>query len=102
MDPGIGVNLRVTALCSQGGRKYMEDTYNIWYETGEDLKWALIGIFDGHWGRKAAMFTRKYLMERIVKHEWFLYKCAGALREWQRHFIFGYCLTHEIVDLHKT
>ena len=27
MTPSIGLNLRVTGYCNQGGRKYMEDVF---------------------------------------------------------------------------
>jgi protein phosphatase 1D len=70
MAPGIGENLRVTTLCSQGGRKFMEDIYFIWYES-EDFKCALFGIFDRHWGQEAAMFARKHLIECIVNRKGF-------------------------------
>lgn len=52
MMPGsIGVNLRVTGHCSQGGRKYMEDFFSVAYQQslsdGQELEYAFIGIYDG-------------------------------------------------------
>lgn len=71
MAPGIGVNLRVTTHSSQGGRKYMEDMYSIWYAPGEDVKCAVFAIFDGHFGQESAKFVRNYLIERIINHQGF-------------------------------
>ena len=34
MAPSIGVNLRVTGHCNQGGRKYMEDVFSVAYQQG--------------------------------------------------------------------
>lgn len=49
--PSIGVNLRVTGHCSQGGRKYMEDFFSVAYQQSfvdeHDLEYAFIGIYDG-------------------------------------------------------
>lgn len=49
--PSIGVNLRVTGHCSQGGRKYMEDFFSVAYQQSlsdeRDLEYAFIGIYDG-------------------------------------------------------
>jgi len=68
----IGVNLRVTAHSSQGGRKYMEDMLCVAYQptTDEkDLLYAFFGIFDGHGGREAAAYTKAHLMENIVSQK---------------------------------
>ena len=32
MAPSIGLNLRVTGHCNQGGRKYMEDVFSVAYQ----------------------------------------------------------------------
>ena len=51
----IGVNLRVTGHCNQGGRKYMEDVFSVAYQQTEDekdLEYAFFGIFDGHGGKE--------------------------------------------------
>lgn len=69
MPESIGVNLRVTGHSSQGGRKYMEDTFAVAYQKsadGKDLEYAYFGIFDGHGGREAAMFAKEHLMYAIV------------------------------------
>ncbi len=57
----IGVNLRVTGHCNQGGRKYMEDVFSVAYQQTDDekdLEYAFFGIFDGHGGREAALFAK--------------------------------------------
>ncbi len=59
--PSIGLNLRVTGYCNQGGRKYMEDVFSVAYQQTEDekdLEYAFFGIFDGHGGREAAVFAK--------------------------------------------
>ncbi|XP_067119373.1 uncharacterized protein Pp2C1 [Centruroides vittatus] len=69
MAPTIGVNLRVTGHCNQGGRKYMEDAFVVAYQQTEDekdLEYAYFGIFDGHGGREAALFAKEHLMDYIV------------------------------------
>ncbi|KAL3271174.1 hypothetical protein HHI36_021671 [Cryptolaemus montrouzieri] len=70
----IGVNLRVTGYCRQGGRKYMEDFFSVAYQQTEDekdLEYAFIGIYDGHGGAEAAAFAKEHLMESIIKHKSF-------------------------------
>ena len=61
MAPTLGVNLRVTGHCNQGGRKYMEDVFSVAYQQTEDekdLEYAYFGIFDGHGGREAALYAK--------------------------------------------
>lgn len=68
----IGVNLRVTGHCRQGGRKYMEDFFSVAYQQTEDekdLEYAFFGIYDGHGGAEAAAFAKEHLMETIIKHK---------------------------------
>ena len=72
MSPSIGVNLRVTGHCNQGGRKYMEDVFSVAYQQTEDekdLEFAFFGIFDGHGGREAALFAKEHLMDAITKQK---------------------------------
>ncbi|XP_022909571.1 protein phosphatase 1D isoform X2 [Onthophagus taurus] len=71
MPASIGVNLRVTGHCRQGGRKYMEDFFSVAYQQTEDerdLEYAFFGIYDGHGGAEAAEFAKERLMETIVRH----------------------------------
>ncbi|XP_065170238.1 uncharacterized protein Pp2C1 [Atheta coriaria] len=70
----VGVNLRVTGHCQQGGRKYMEDYFAVAYQQTDDekdLEYAFFGIFDGHGGAEAAAFAKEHLMEIIVKDQRF-------------------------------
>ncbi|CAG9770357.1 unnamed protein product [Ceutorhynchus assimilis] len=72
MPASIGVNLRVTGNCRQGGRKYMEDCFSVAYQQTEDekdLEYAFFGIYDGHGGVEAASFAKQHLMEIIIKHK---------------------------------
>ncbi|ENN75075.1 hypothetical protein YQE_08388, partial [Dendroctonus ponderosae] len=72
MPASIGVNLRVTGNCRQGGRKYMEDCFSVAYQQTEDekdLEYAFFGIFDGHGGVEAAGYAKEHLMETIIKHK---------------------------------
>ncbi|KAI4455103.1 alphabet isoform e-related [Holotrichia oblita] len=74
MPASIGVNLRVTGHCRQGGRKYMEDFFSVAYQQTEDerdLEYAFFGIYDGHGGAEAAAFAKERLMETIVRHKFF-------------------------------
>lgn len=74
MPASIGVNLRVTGHCSQGGRKYMEDLFSVAYqqtEDGRDLEYAFFGIYDGHGGSEAAAYAKEHLMDCIVKQKQF-------------------------------
>ncbi|XP_044260748.1 protein phosphatase 1D [Tribolium madens] len=74
MPASIGVNLRVTGHCRQGGRKYMEDFFSVAYQQTEDerdLEYAFFGIYDGHGGAEAAAFAKEHLMETIIKHKTF-------------------------------
>lgn len=66
---GIGVNLRVTGHCSQGGRKYMEDMFAVAYQQTvdmQDLEYAFCGIFDGHGGPQAAVYAKDHLLDAVV------------------------------------
>ncbi|KAK6191511.1 hypothetical protein SNE40_003178 [Patella caerulea] len=69
----IGVNLRVSGNCNQGGRKYMEDTHSFrFYKTdGKDYDFAYFGIFDGHGGSEASRFARDNLLDEIIKYDCF-------------------------------
>ena len=72
MSLSIGVNLRVTGHCNQGGRRYMEDMFRVAYQRssdGKDLECAFFGIFDGHGGGEAALFAKEHLMDIIIKQK---------------------------------
>ncbi|XP_012288635.1 uncharacterized protein LOC105704189 isoform X2 [Orussus abietinus] len=72
MPLSIGVNLRVTGYCNQGGRKYMEDMFSVAFQQtsdDKDLEYAFFGIFDGHGGGEAATFAKEHLMNIIVKQK---------------------------------
>ncbi|XP_055695777.1 uncharacterized protein LOC129797355 [Lutzomyia longipalpis] len=74
MSASIGVNLRVTGHCSQGGRKYMEDFFSVAYQQSEDekdLEYAFFGIYDGHGGSEAATYAKEHLMNEIVNQKLF-------------------------------
>lgn len=70
----LGVNMRVTGQCSQGGRKYMEDQFSVAYQESpltHELEYAFFGIYDGHGGPEAALFAKEHLMLEIVKQKLF-------------------------------
>lgn len=70
----IGVHLRVTGHCSQGGRKYMEDFFSVAYHESKntkDLEYAFVGIYDGHGGSEAAAFAKEHLMMEIINQKLF-------------------------------
>lgn len=94
MPSSIGINLRVTGHCSQGGRKYMEDFFSVAYQQSEDekdLEYAFFGIYDGHGGSEAATFAKENLMNEIVSQKLFWsdldQDVLRAIRE-------GYIATH--------
>ncbi|XP_068623916.1 uncharacterized protein Pp2C1 [Battus philenor] len=94
MPPSIGVNLRVTGHCSQGGRKYMEDLFSVAYQQTEDerdLEYAFFGIYDGHGGSEAAAFAKEHLMDSIVKQRQFWSDDDEDVLKAIRN---GYMLTH--------
>lgn len=93
-NPSIGVNLRVTGQCNQGGRKYMEDYFAVAYQQSEnskDLEYAFFGIYDGHGGAEAATFAKEHLMMSIINQKEFWsdsdQDVLRAIRE-------GYIATH--------
>ncbi|XP_032580070.1 uncharacterized protein LOC116801952 [Drosophila sechellia] len=70
----LGVNMRVTGQCCQGGRKYMEDQFSVAYQESpitHELEYAFFGIYDGHGGPEAALFAKEHLMLEIVKQKQF-------------------------------
>lgn len=72
--PTLGVNMRVTGQCSQGGRKYMEDQFSVAYQESpltHELEYAFFGIYDGHGGTEAALYAKEHLMLEIVKQKLF-------------------------------
>ncbi|XP_076236855.1 protein phosphatase 2C [Calliopsis andreniformis] len=72
MPLSIGVNLRVTGHCNQGGRKYMEDMFSVAFQStpdDKDLEYAFFGIFDGHGGGEAATYAKEHLMNVIIKQK---------------------------------
>ncbi|CAH1982466.1 unnamed protein product [Acanthoscelides obtectus] len=94
MPASIGVNLRVTGHCRQGGRKYMEDFFSVAYQQTEDekdLEYAFFGIYDGHGGAEAAAFAKEHLMETIIKHKSFWSDCDEDVL---RAIKDGYIATH--------
>jgi len=92
--PGIGVNLRVTGYCNQGGRKYMEDMFSVAYQQTPDMKdleYAFFGIFDGHGGSEAAAYAKDHLLDTIIKDDAFWSKNDDDVLRAIRN---GYVNTH--------
>ena len=84
MAPSIGLNLRVTGHCNQGGRKYMEDVFSVAYQQTDDemdLEYAFFGIFDGHGGKEAAVFAKVKSILNVMFYdgEIQLMRITGAL-----------------------
>jgi len=92
--PSIGVNLRVTGYCNQGGRKYMEDMFSVAYQQTPDMKdleYAFFGIFDGHGGSEAAAYAKDHLLDNIIKDDAFWSKNDDDVLRAIRN---GYVNTH--------
>ncbi|XP_025204625.1 protein phosphatase 1D [Melanaphis sacchari] len=92
--PSIGVNLRVTGYCNQGGRKYMEDMFSVAYQQTPDMKdleYAFFGIFDGHGGSEAAAYAKDHLLDTIIKDDAFWSKNDDDVLRAIRN---GYVNTH--------
>ncbi|XP_050434412.1 uncharacterized protein LOC126841798 [Adelges cooleyi] len=97
--PGIGVNLRVTGYCNQGGRKYMEDMFSVAYQQTPDMKdleYAFFGIFDGHGGSEAAAYAKDHLLDTIIKDDAFW---SDDDKDVLRAIRNGYIATH--IDMWK-
>ena len=62
MTPSIGLNLRVTGYCNQGGRKYMEDVfrYVLTYETD----WPYFTGGQIRWNKRAGWEDFVYFMKK--------------------------------------
>lgn len=93
-SPNIGVNLRVTGHCTQGGRKYMEDMFSVAYQESNDeknLEYAFFGVYDGHGGAEAATYAREHLMTAIVNQKLFWSDCDEDVLKSIRE---GYIQTH--------
>ncbi|XP_058061960.1 uncharacterized protein LOC131212203 [Anopheles bellator] len=70
----IGVNIRVTAHTSIGGRKYQEDFFSVAYQqtqNDQNLEYAFFGIYDGHGGAEASLYAKEHLMNTIVNQKLF-------------------------------
>ncbi|CAG2163000.1 unnamed protein product [Oppiella nova] len=69
----VPIGLRVYASCSQGGRKYMEDNYDLKYQFNGDneLQYIYLGIFDGHGGDVAAKYAKHHLCHNIIRQRGF-------------------------------
>ena len=82
MAPSIGLNLRVTGHCNQGGRKYMEDVFSVAYQQTDDemdLEYAFFGIFDGHGGKEAAVFAKVSIQSSYYGKMFCISIIVGAL-----------------------
>ncbi|CAL8147033.1 unnamed protein product [Orchesella dallaii] len=81
--PPFGSIINCTVHKHQGDREHMEDKTKVvfdWNAPHDELDdkydncnfaWAFFGLFDGHGGRQAASYARKYLMHHIVSHPHF-------------------------------
>lgn len=73
----VPIGVRVYVSCTQGGRKYMEDTYHVSYQTSKDLnidndlQFIYFAIFDGHGGDVAAIYARDHLLNNIIRQRCF-------------------------------
>lgn len=71
--PSVPIGLRLYASCSQGGRKYMEDNYDLKYQfnSRNELQYVYLAIFDGHGGDVAAKYAKQWLCLNIIRQRGF-------------------------------
>ncbi|RWR99550.1 uncharacterized protein B4U79_00489, partial [Dinothrombium tinctorium] len=94
---------RVYADCCQGGRKYMEDCHCIAFQekarssplsndaSDDRLQYAFFGVFDGHGGKEAALFTKDNLLRNIVSQRGFWSRDDHSILSAIKH---GFIATH--------
>ena len=77
-NSSVPIGLRVYASCSQGGRKYMEDNYDLKYQFNGDneLQYVYLAIFDGHGGDVAAKYAKQHLCHNIIRQRAFWSKTS--------------------------
>uniref|UniRef100_A0AC35TGY1 PPM-type phosphatase domain-containing protein n=1 Tax=Rhabditophanes sp. KR3021 TaxID=114890 RepID=A0AC35TGY1_9BILA len=95
-------NFHVTACAIQGGRKYMEDRCQLDIMRANDgtLEYIFAGVFDGHGGDEASIYTRKYLLQNIKTQPGFLSENDNDFLQGIKD---GYLKTHNemLIDSHN-
>ena len=87
-ESAAAVILRVTGFRHKGDKDCMEDFSRISHRrnaNGGDEHYACIGVYDGHWGKEAAEYTKANLIPTITKSPKFWSyddtKVVSAIRE---------------------
>ena len=61
--------LRFGSCAMQGWRKRMEDAHITDISKGENERFNIFGVFDGHGGKEVAEFVSKHFTENFLKNE---------------------------------
>ncbi|XP_054166990.1 dentin sialophosphoprotein-like [Oppia nitens] len=104
--PSVPIGFRAFASCSQGGRKYMEDCYDIKYQfnSQNELQYVYLAIFDGHGGDVAAKYAKQHLCHNIIRQRDFWSESDDQiLKAIQKGFIqTHYDMRKEVLNWPKT
>jgi len=69
LSSGENISLRYGVCAMQGWRKRMEDTHITDISQGENARFNIFGVFDGHGGKEVAQFVANHFTENFLKNE---------------------------------
>ena len=69
LSSGENSILRFGVCAMQGWRKRMEDTHITDISKGENGRFNIFGVFDGHGGKEVAQFVSNHFTESFLKNE---------------------------------
>ena len=69
LSSGDNSILRYGVCAMQGWRKRMEDTHITDISKGENDRYNIFGVFDGHGGKEVAQFVSNHFTENFLKNE---------------------------------
>ncbi|CEF59891.1 Protein phosphatase 2C (PP2C)-like domain-containing protein [Strongyloides ratti] len=97
ITPKLDMNFHVTACSRQGGRKYMEDRCQLDMKRNKngELEYIFGGVYDGHGGDEASIYTRCHLLENIKLGKYFL---SDNEDEFLQAIKDGFLITHNNME----
>ena len=66
---GENILLRFSVCAMQGWRKRMEDTHITDISKGENARFNIFGIFDGHGGKEVAQYVSNHFTQNFLSNE---------------------------------